>query len=111
MKPGRRSGSPKTPWPGLRGGRLSPDLPDAVARLFPTAVSEVPSGLVSAATGALSFQQPSIGLGQGLVRKAGAAFGEQLGPSDPTLATDRIIHAIDGLRKAQDEDKTGTKGK
>ena len=85
-------------------------LPDAVARLFPTAASDVPSGLVSAATGALSFQQPSIGLGQGLVRKAGAAFGEQLGPSDPTLATDRIIHAIDGLRKAQDEDKTGTKG-
>ena len=85
-------------------------LPDAVARLFPAAVSEAPSGLVSAATGALSFQQPSIGLGQGLVRKAGAAFGEQLGPSDPTLATDRIIHAIDGLRKAQDEDKTGTKG-
>ena len=85
-------------------------LPDAVARLFPTAASDMPSGLVSAATGALSFQQPSIGLGQGLVRKAGAAFGEQLGPSDPTLATDRIIHAIDGLRKAQDEDKTGTKG-
>ena len=44
------------------------------------------------------------------MRKAGAAFGEQLGPSNPTLATDRIIHAIDGVRKAQDEDKTGTKG-
>ena len=85
-------------------------LPDAVARLFPTAGLEAPSGLVSAATGALALQQPSIGLGQGLVRKAGAAFGEQLGPSNPTLATDRIIHAIDGLRKAQDEDKTGTKG-
>ena len=88
----------------------SSGLPDAVARLFPTTGSEATSGLVSAATGALSLQQPSIGLGQGLVRKAGAAFGEQLGPSDPTLATDRIIHAIDGLRKAQDEDKTGTKG-
>ena len=85
-------------------------LPDAVARLFPTTGPEVTSGLVSAATGALSLQQPSLGLGQGLVRKAGAAFGEHLGPSDPTLATDRIIHAIDGLRKAQDEDKTGTKG-
>ncbi|CAE7264558.1 unnamed protein product, partial [Symbiodinium microadriaticum] len=45
-----------------------------------------------------------------LVRKAGASFGEQLGASNPTLARDRIIHAIDGLRKAQDEDKTGTKG-
>ena len=88
----------------------SDGLPEAVARLFPTPGSDTTSGLVSAATGALSLHQPSIGLGQGLVRKAGASFGEQLGPSDPTLATDRIIHAIDGLRKAQDEDKTGTKG-
>ena len=31
-------------------------------------------------------------------------------PSSTSLATDRIIHAIDGLRKVQDEDKTGTKG-
>ena len=88
----------------------SDGLPEAVARLFPTSGIETTPGLVSVATGALSLHQPSIGLGQGLVRKAGAAFGEQLGPSDPTLATDRIIHAIDGLRKAQDEDKTGTKG-
>ena len=88
----------------------SDGLPEAVARLFPTSGIETSSGLVSVATGALSLHQPSIGLGHGLVRKAGAAFGEQLGPSDPTLATDRIIHAIDGLRKAQDEDKTGTKG-
>ncbi|CAE7252651.1 unnamed protein product, partial [Symbiodinium pilosum] len=43
--------------------------------------------------------------------KTGASFGESLGSSGSTsLATDRIIHAIDGLRKAQDEDKTGTKG-
>ncbi|OLQ15436.1 hypothetical protein AK812_SmicGene287 [Symbiodinium microadriaticum] len=88
----------------------SDGLPEAVARLFPTPGSDATSGLVSAATGTLSLHQPSLGLGQGLVRKAGASFGEQLGPSDPTLATDRIIHAIDGLRKAQDEDKTGTKG-
>ena len=85
-------------------------LPESVARLFPTTGHDAPSGLVSAASGTLGFQQPSLGLGQGLLRKAGAAFGEQLGPSNPTLATDRIIHAIDGLRKAQDEDKTGTKG-
>ena len=161
-------------------------LPDAVARLFPTAASD--------ATEPLSLQQPSIGLGQGLVRKAGGQAGQaeqsragqgsarqgrtghgragqgragqgradkagqdrdgragqgragqsragqgrarqnrtgqgrhvaggrardraqgagQGQPSEniyPTLATDRIIHAIDGLRKAQDEDKTGTKG-
>ena len=88
----------------------SEGLPEAVARLFPTSGSDTAPGLVSAATGALTLHQPSIGLGQGLVRKAGASFGEQLGPSDSTLATDRIIHAIDGLRKAQDEDKTGTKG-
>ena len=83
-------------------------LPDAVARLFPTAGLEAPSGLVSSATGTLAFQQPSIGLGQGLVRKAGAAFGEQLGPSNPTLATDRIIHAIVRHRMRI---KQGQKGK
>ncbi|CAE7615113.1 LCP2 [Symbiodinium sp. CCMP2456] len=46
----------------------------------------------------------------GLRRKAGANFGDLAATADPGLATDRIIHAIDGLRKAQDEDKTGTKG-
>eukprot|EP00439_Symbiodinium_sp_Y106_P045821 s1525_g5.t2 len=46
-------------------------------------------------------------VGQGLVRKAGAVFGEHLEAGSTALATDRIIHAIDGLRKAQDEDKTG----
>ncbi|CAE7323972.1 unnamed protein product [Symbiodinium sp. CCMP2456] len=45
-----------------------------------------------------------------LLRKAGANFGDLAATSDPGLATDRISHAIDGLRKAQDEDKTGTKG-
>ena len=34
-------------------------------------------------------------------------FGEHLEAGSTALATDRIIHAIDGLRKAQDEDKTG----
>ena len=81
-----------------------------VAQLFPTSGSEPRPGLVSAAAGTLATNPTTFGLGQGLVRKAGASFGEQLGPSTPALATDRIIHAIDGLRKAQDEDKTGTKG-
>ena len=47
--------------------------------------------------------------------KAGATFTEALGsstgaPDSGTLAADRIIHALDGLRKVQDEDRTGTKG-
>ena len=46
--------------------------------------------------------------------KRGASFSEALPTpgigAPPGLSTDRIIHAIDGLRKAQDEDKTGTKG-
>ena len=106
-----RSGNQSCPAKGC-SALLAPGggPPDAVARLFPTAGHDAQPGLVSAAAGALAIQQPSLGLGQGLVRKAGAAFGEQLGPGNPTLATDRIIHAIDGLRKAQDEDKTGSKG-
>ena len=32
------------------------------------------------------------------------------GQESTSLATDRIIHALDGLRKAQDKDRTGTKG-
>ena len=81
-----------------------------VTQLFPTPGSETRPSLVSAAAGTLATNPTAFGLGQGLVRKAGASFGEQLGPSTSALATDRIIHAIDGLRKAQDEDKTGTKG-
>ena len=55
-------------------------------------------------------------LWSGLPSKAGATFTEALGGHPSTegdassLATDRITHALDGLRKAQDEDKTGTKG-
>ena len=55
-----------------------------------------------------------MGLGRGRLRrleKVGAKFGELSATSNPSLTTtDRIIHAIDGLRKAQEEDKTGTKG-
>ena len=44
-------------------------------------------------------------------RKTGASFSEALGASPGGAVTaDRLIRAIDGLRKAQDEDKTGTKG-
>ena len=55
------------------------------------------------------------GLWSGLPSKAGAAFTETLGggtgaQDGSTLAADRIIHALDGLRKVQDEDRTGTKG-
>ena len=44
--------------------------------------------------------------------KAGAAYGEAFGSSaDPArAATDRIIHAIDGIRRSQEAEKTGTKG-
>ena len=42
--------------------------------------------------------------------RAGASFGETLGEGTQTQQTDRIIHAIDGLRKAQDDDKTLQKG-
>ena len=38
-------------------------------------------------------------------------FGSRSGAQDgSTLAADRIIHALDGLRKVQAEDRTGTKG-
>ena len=42
--------------------------------------------------------------------RAGATFGETLGESSQVQSADRIIHAIDGLRKAQDEDKNMIKG-
>ena len=60
--------------------------------------------------------QGSLSVGEGgridgRPSKTRASFGESLGSWGSTsLATDRIIHAIDGLRKAQDEDKTGSKG-
>ena len=84
--------------------------PNVAAQLFTTPGPDLQHGLVSAAAGTLVSHPTAFGLGQGLVRKARASFGEQLGPGNPALATDRKIHAIDGLRKAQDEDKTGTKG-
>ena len=51
-------------------------------------------------------------LWSGLSNKAGAAYGEAFGSSaDPaSAATDRIIHAIDGMRRSQEAQKTGTKG-
>ncbi|CAL1131402.1 unnamed protein product [Cladocopium goreaui] len=42
--------------------------------------------------------------------RAGATFGEALGDSTQVQSADRIIHAIDGLRRAQDDDKNLTKG-
>ena len=87
--------------------------PSVVSQLFPSSDANT-RPIVSSVPQPTNVYQilPAFGLGQGLLRKAGAAFafGEQLGSSTPALATDRIIHAIDGLRKAQDEDKTGTKG-
>ena len=44
--------------------------------------------------------------------KAAASYGESLGGAPEYLQTDRVIHAIDRIRKAQDardEDKTGAK--
>ena len=54
-------------------------------------------------------------LWSGLPSKAGAAFNETFGSSGSaqdgsSLAADRIIHALDGLRKVQDEHRTGAKG-
>ena len=44
-------------------------------------------------------------------RKTAASFSEALGAAlGGAVTADRLIHAIDGLRKAQDEDKTGSKG-
>ena len=93
------------------------------------------SSVVSRATGLVGEEQPTKerltsalfptrqgvsdtrpkGLWSGLPSKAGATFTEALGSStgatdSGTLAADRIIHALDGLRKVQDEDRTGTKG-
>ena len=42
--------------------------------------------------------------------KAGATFAEALGDGTQTQNADRIIHAIDGLRKSHDEDKGLQKG-
>ena len=60
-------------------------------------VSTPPASVTALDTGRSALTD--LGLGRGLLRKAGAAFGEQLRPSSTSLATDRIIHAIDGLRK------------
>ena len=51
-------------------------------------------------------------LWSGLSNKAGATYGEALGSGSDqaSAATDRIIHAIDGIRRSQEAEKTGTKG-
>ena len=43
-------------------------------------------------------------------QRVGATYGEALGDSSQMQHADRIIHAIDGLRKSQDEDKSLVKG-
>ena len=51
-------------------------------------------------------------LWSGITNKAGATYGEAFGSSadSASAATDRIIHAIDGVRRSQEAEKTGTKG-
>ena len=76
-----------------------------VASLFPTRRSAQDRAVSSGGA-----------LWSGLHSKAGAAFTDNLGGWPPegqesaSLATDRITHALDSLRKAQDEDRTGAKG-
>lgn len=43
-------------------------------------------------------------------QRVGATYGEALGDASQLQHADRIIHAIDGLRKSQDEDKSLVKG-
>ena len=97
----------QTPLRGNHLLALGGGPPSVVSQLFPTPGTALRPALVSSSFEPVPSGPPSFGLGQGLVRKAGASFGKQLGPSTPA---DRIIHAIDDLRKAQDENKTGTKG-
>lgn len=70
-------------------------------------------------TGASLFPKNNGG-GRGLIKPAhnnpltegrvGATYAEALGDGSQSQSADRIIHAIDGLRKAQDDDKNLTKG-
>ena len=76
--------------PGQGGGGIS---------LFPKR-SSGSKGLVKPAVGGHQFGE----------ERAGATFGESLGEATQVQNADRIIHAIDGLRKAQDEEKNLTKG-
>jgi len=88
----------RTDNPLLGGGSGLGSKAGPLSSLFPQ--SKKPTGgLVKPAIGGL--------LGEA---RAGASFGEALGEGSQLQHTDRIIHAIDGLRKAQDDDKNLTKG-
>ena len=93
--------------PGLTRGNSSP---------FETFSRSGPRELLAPPwiPGSVSFPSTSGKAGgppEASEQKIGSSFGEALGATGSTsLATDRIIPAIDGLRKAQDEDKTGSKG-
>ncbi|CAE7721032.1 unnamed protein product [Symbiodinium pilosum] len=94
--------------PGLTRGNSSP---------FETFSRSGPRELLAPPwiPGSVSFPSTSGKAGgppEASEQKIGSSFGEALGATGSTsLATDRIIPAIDGLRKAQDEDKTGVYGK
>ena len=61
------------------------------------------------------FPQGGVGTdrntsGQGFRTKPVLRSERPLGSDLPTASADRIIHAIDGIRRAQEAEKTGTKG-
>ena len=93
---------------------LSPQPCRAVPTLF---LGSLPTSTSRGLAASLFFQggveTDRKHLWSGLSNKAGAAFVDALGvgPADlPAASTDRIIHAIDGIRRAQQAEKTGTKG-
>ena len=115
------------PPPGLElfPAEVSPQI---ASQLVAPSLSGKPNPLLGLSSGTVSataarslaaslFPQSGVNtdrrhLWSGLSNKAGAAYGEAFGSSaDPaSAATDRIIHAIDGIRRSQEAEKTGTKG-
>ena len=97
------------------GVTVKPAVPRPANPLLPRSSSSIPP----AQRGGLSLFPKGSGGRNSLVKpaseqmpdgRAGATFGEALGDSTQVQSADRIIHAIDGLRRAQDDDKNLTKG-
>ena len=102
--------------------------PGTTSQLVASSLSGKPNPLLGISSGTVSapsarslaaslFPHSGVGtdrrhLWSGLANKAGATYGEAFGSgADPaSAATDRIIHAVDGIRRSQEAEKTGTKG-
>ena len=95
------------------------------AKLVSPALAKPKNPLLAKGPAATSQAMPALfrkgkSSGSGLIKpagailiqedKAGATFAEALGDGTQTQNADRIIHAIDGLRKSHDEDKGLQKG-